>query len=197
MLVLNYVPQVGFFLLFFALVIKIQLLKNKRINVKTGSNRKSKWLSILFLIPFILLLFEIFKPIFFKSISILPAILTNSIFDTSILKIAGSLIIFLSLLLWLVTLFHFKTSIRFGLNEKNSGKLITTGIFSVSRNPFFISIDLYFIGIAISIPSIFFIGFAFLAVISIHFFILKEEKHLKKVYGKDYEDYTKKVRRYF
>jgi protein-S-isoprenylcysteine O-methyltransferase Ste14 len=46
-------------------------------------------------------------------------------------------------------------------------------------------------------PNFFFIGFAVLAIVSIHFFILKEEKFMGKIYGADYEKYLQKVRRYF
>jgi protein-S-isoprenylcysteine O-methyltransferase Ste14 len=94
-------------------------------------------------------------------------------------------------------MFHFKTSIRFGLNDKNKGKLITSGVFAYSRNPFFLSLDLYFLGISLMLPNLFFIGFAVLTVISIHFFILKEEKFMLKAYGIEYKKYVSKVGRYF
>jgi len=87
--------------------------------------------------------------------------------------------------------------LRFGLNENNRGKLINTGIFSVSRNPFFFSIILCFVGTALIFMNWFFIGFAVLAIVSIHFFILKEEKFMRQHYGESYREYRKKVRRYF
>ncbi len=113
------------------------------------------------------------------------------------MKITGTVVVLFSLVLWITTLLHFNKSLRFGLDPKNPGKLITTGIFSVSRNPFFLSLDLYFAGIALILPDLFFISFAALAIISIHFFILKEEKFLLKIYGEDYKMYAEKTERYF
>jgi protein-S-isoprenylcysteine O-methyltransferase Ste14 len=100
-------------------------------------------------------------------------------------------------MLMLITLVHFKTSLRFGMSSSNKGDLITTGIFSFSRNPFFLSLNLYFTGQAMVFPAIVFIGFALMAVAGIHFFILKEEKFLIIFYGESYTSYQKKVRRYF
>ena len=107
------------------------------------------------------------------------------------------MVISISLVLFALTLSHFKNSLRFGIDEKNKGELITKGVFSLSRNPFFLSIDIYFAGIALLLPNLFFIGFSVLAIVSIHFFILKEEKFMQSMYGKEYASYAKNVRRYF
>ena len=137
---------------------------------------------------------ELIKPAF--EISVLPEGMTNLLVESIFLKIAGVSLISISLVLLAVTLYHFKTSLRFGTNEKNKGELITTGIFSLTRNPFFLSLDLYFLGISMLLPTLFFIGFSALALISIHFFILNEEKFMIKVYSEEYEKYAQKVQRY-
>jgi protein-S-isoprenylcysteine O-methyltransferase Ste14 len=111
--------------------------------------------------------------------------------------VAGVVITIMSLIIMLLTLLHFRNSLRFGLDENNRGKLITGGIFSISRNPFFTSLLLWFFGIALILPSPFFIGFALLAAVGIHFFILKEEKFMQRFYGVEYLEYRRKVRRYF
>jgi protein-S-isoprenylcysteine O-methyltransferase Ste14 len=96
-----------------------------------------------------------------------------------------------------LTLLHFRFSLRFGLDDKNQGELVTRGVFSQSRNPFFLSINLFFVGLALFHTSVFFIVMALLTLISIHFFILKEEKFLRKHYGEAYQKYREKVGRYF
>ncbi|MCF6357057.1 MAG: DUF1295 domain-containing protein [Draconibacterium sp.] len=148
---------------------------------------------------FILVLFicELINPVLETPYSILPEFLTQNIFHSIILKISGVLIIITSLIFLIFTLSNFNKSLRFGIDSENMGKLITTGIFSISRNPFFGSINLYFIGIALIYLSAFFTTFAVLNIVSIHYFILKEEKFLLKNYGEKYEKYTKDVRRYF
>jgi protein-S-isoprenylcysteine O-methyltransferase Ste14 len=100
------------------------------------------------------------------------------------------------LVFMLITLFHFKNSLRFGLDQKNRGKLITTGVFSFSRNPFFLSLGIYLVGIALLQLNLFFIGFTVLAFTSIHFFVLKEEKFMRVAFGNEYLEYMQKVRRY-
>lgn len=194
---LNYFPFAGLLVIVITLVIKILFLKNRQIVISPGFRKNKKIPLVLLVVLFLIWLFEITKPFILESLQVLPVFLTNLIIHSHILKIAGSLVLFMSLLLWIITLLHFKTSLRFSLNENNSGKLITTGIFAFSRNPFFISLDFYFFGIALIFPNLFFIGYAILTIGSIHFFILKEEKFLLKIYGKEYEKYAGKVARYF
>ena len=198
--IINWLPILSFLVLAGILMTRILILKKKGIQVSSKGGEKNK--TTRFLLPvfgliFLIWLFEMLKPAFHISFSILPEILTNRLLENMFLKISGAIIILLSIVLWTITLMHFKTSLRFGLNENNQGRLVTTGMFSRSRNPFFLSLDLYFPGIALILPSLFFIGFTVLAIISIHFFILKEERFMKKVYGEEFEKYEKKVRRYF
>ena len=194
------IPFISFLILTTFLVGRIFALQKKGVQVsrKTGETQKStRFLFPIFGLIFLIWLFEITKPAFHLSFSLLPEMISNELFKNIFLKITGTAIILLSLVLWIITLLHFKTSLRFGLDESNRGKLITTGIFSFSRNPFFLSLDLYFAGAALIFPTPFFIGFAVLAMASIHLFILKEEKFLRKVYAEEYRKYAEKVRRYF
>lgn len=193
-------PIVGFLVLVLLISTKIFLQKRIGVSVNQGVTKgKESFLNFyyIFLLIVFLWLFETAKPVFQISVSLLPNFVTTNIFNSLFLKISGVLVIILALVLLAVTLLHFKNSLRFGLSEKNPGKLITEGIFSISRNPFFLSIEIYFLGVAMVFPNFFFIGFAVLAIVSIHFFILKEEKFMRKIYGADYENYRQQVRRYF
>src|SRR5690606_9696822 len=106
-------------------------------------------------------------PIAKTSLSFSPNFLTAALFDHFILNLVGAAVILASVLLFFVTLRHFKHSLRFGFDEKNLGKLITNGIFSISRNPFFLSVELYFIGVSLVITNIFFLSITFLAIVAI------------------------------
>jgi len=195
----NWFPFLSFLIFVVILSGRIYYLKRKGIVVSSGLVKKRKSIFLLypiFLLILLLWLFEIAKPAFHISFSLLPETITNLLFESLFLKFAGVSLISISLILLAVTLLHFKNSLRFGINGKNKGKLITTGIFSFSRNPFFLSLDLYFLGVALLMPSFFFIGFLVLAVVGIHFFILKEEKFMLKIYGGEYRKYLRKVRRY-
>lgn len=193
-------PLASFLILIILIYGRVVILNRKGIKVSAGKTKKSKFVRLLypiFLLIILLWFFQLIKSVFHISFSVLPEILTNILVESVIRKISGVAIVSGSLILLLLTLLNFKNSLRFGMDETNKGELITTGIFSVSRNPFFLSLELYFLGIAILFPNLFFIGFAVLSLVSIHFFILKEEKYLRKMYGKEYDNYSQKVRRYF
>ena len=193
-------PIASFLVLIFLVLSRIIYLKRKGILVSSNSLKKSKTkilINAIFGAILLLWIFELSRPVLLSSFSILPENITKLLVDSFIMKIAGFSIITFSLVILLATLLHFKNSLRFGLDENNRGKLVTKGIFAISRNPFFLSLDLYFLGIAILLPSVLFVGFSVLAIVSIHFFILKEEKFMRKIYGSEYEKYAQKVRRYF
>ena len=197
---LEIVPYAGFLILTILILGKIFLLKKRGINVSAANENPPRFMQILYPVFFLILLvwvFELAKPVFQFQFTILSGQVATPLVDYLLLEIGGTLLIVISLIFMALTLHHFNTSLRFGLNENNRGKLITTGIFSISRNPFFLSILLYFSGTALVIPSWFFIGFAVLSIISIHLFILKEEKFMSVHYGESYRKYRKNVRRYF
>lgn len=191
-------PFAGFVLL--SILILGRVISLKKRGVKVSSNNKPAGIKYilypLFILLFLIWLLELAKPVFSISFSVFNNELSRSLTNQLWLKIAGASVILLSVLFMALTLHHFKTSLRFELNKKNQGMLITSGIFSVSRNPFFLSIILYFIGVALVFPGWFFIGFVILAIISIHFFILKEERFLREVYQDEYKTYSERVRRY-
>ncbi len=198
--VFDYLPLITFLLFVILITGKTILLKRKGVPVSSNS-KKSAFVKFvlypIFLLTIILFISELVKPAFKFSYSALPEFLTQNLFNSIFLKISGTTLITISLIFLAFTLHNFNKSLRFGMDSKNLGKLITTGVFSISRNPFFISIIFYFAGIALICTSPFFNALAVLTTISIHFFILKEEKFLRKNYGGEYDIYAKNVRRYF
>lgn len=197
---LEIVPFAGFILLGILISARIIFLKKRGVKVSAQSEKPPGYMRILYPVFFLFLLvwvFELAKPVFQFQFSMLNHQLTTSLVSSVFLEISGAFLIVLSLIFMALTLHHFKTSLRFGLNEDNRGELVTDGIFSHSRNPFFLSIILYFLGTALVFPGWFFIGFAVLAIVGIHLFILKEEKFMLQYYGDSYGEYRKKVRRYF
>jgi protein-S-isoprenylcysteine O-methyltransferase Ste14 len=193
-------PLASFLILIILIYGRVVILKRKGVKVSSDSGKKTKttvFLYPVFVLILLLWIWEMMKPAFQIAFSILPEKLTKPLFESVSIQIAGTFLTGFALVLLTLTLLHFKNSLRFGMEEENRGKLITTGVFSLSRNPFFLSLDLYFLGIAVLVPNLFFIGFAVFALVGIHFFILKEEKFMQYVYRKEYDNYTKKVRRYF
>ncbi|WP_167616882.1 methyltransferase family protein [Maribellus sediminis] len=195
-MILNSTPFAGFLLLVLILISRVIHLRKQGIQLSSVAGRKNKLIIPVFALIFLFWMYEIVKPVFQISVNIFPAAFTVSLFDCQILIITGSILILVSLILWTITLIHFKISLRFGLDNTNNGKLVTSGIFSVSRNPFFLSLDVYFLGTAMVFFNLFFMVFTILALVGIHFFILKEEHFLAENYGEEYKEYQQKTRRY-
>ena len=101
-----------------------------------------------------------------------------------------------ALAFFIYTLVSFGASFRVGIDEENPAGLVTTGAFAFSRNPiylcflaFFASLFLIHCNIVIALALV-----AFSLVINRQ--VLREEAFLLSYYGKDFEAYCKKVRRY-
>lgn len=201
-IVLSYItdltPATGFVLLVLLIYFKSSELKNTGVRISAAGTRKPghiKWLYPVFVIFILLFLTEIFKPL--NGFSLLPKVLRNFLFNSDLIRLTGVIVVFLSVYLMKTTLNDFGNSLRFGMSENNPGNFVTTGVFSRSRNPFFLSLLLFFTGTALVFPNFFFLFFALAAFAGIHFSIQKEEKFLKQVYGDEYFEYCRKVRRYF
>jgi len=192
-------PLISSILLSFILIVKIVWLKKAGIRpgkLNKNKSRSNPLIGVVFSLFLLIWLFEMIRPAFEMKFSLLPKVLSSYLFEFQQLQTAGAVIILFALILFLISLLHFGTSLRFGLDENNRGKLITKGIFALSRNPFFLSLDIYFTGIAMILPNIFLICFALLSIMSIHFFIQKEEAFMAKSYGEEYRKYRQKTRRY-
>lgn len=72
----------------------------------------------------------------------------------------------------------------------------TSGIYSFSRNPMYLSYFVYFIGCALLTHSLILCGLVLVFQISAHWIILAEERWCREKFGGEYTDYMKKVRRY-
>lgn len=75
--------------------------------------------------------------------------------------------------------------------------LVLSGPFKFSRNPLYLGMAVAFFGVDILLGSISPFVFLILFIVIIdRFFIPMEEKNLEKTFGKKYDDYKKRVRRW-
>lgn len=192
------VTLAGYFVFAFLIVFKQGQLKKAGVQTSSRKQGVKRYITALLLILFfVLFTSELVIKTLKISYFILPAKLNFYFHDSLFYTIMGVIVELLAVVAMYSTLETFKHSLRFGLESNNLGKLVTSGIFSKSRNPFFVSVLLQFIGITLVFPTPFFASITLLSIVSIHFFILKEEKFMRKNYGDEYKTYTKKVRRYF
>ena len=85
---------------------------------------------------------------------------------------------------------------RIGIDKKNKTKLVTKGLFSISRNPIFLGIMIANIGLFLVIPNAFTLVIVSLSTISINTQIRLEEEFLELEFENDYLVYITKVRRW-
>ncbi len=82
-----------------------------------------------------------------------------------------------------------------GIHSAKQNSLVTTGIFSISRNPIYVGIIFIFLGFSIAIKS-------WLVILRLPLFIYlyrsieKEEKLLERKFGKEYIEYKSKTSRF-
>ena len=80
---------------------------------------------------------------------------------------------------------------------KASTQLVTTGAFSVSRNPIYLANTLLMFGVAMISGILWFVLFGAIAAFTTQkLAIEREERHLAVRFGKRYQDYRRRVRRW-
>ena len=178
-----------FFMLFFS---RIFMLKRRGIKVFVfGKTHKSDFL----LIPIMLLLVYVTVA---SSLSLpFPHFLLKTLIENNFLVWAGIFINVMGIICFALSLKAFGKSFRVGIDIEKPDKLITTGMFSISRNPIYLSFWLFFGGLTLihfNIASLTMLFCFFVPII--HKQVLREEKFMKNHYGEQYDDYCKKVRRY-
>jgi protein-S-isoprenylcysteine O-methyltransferase Ste14 len=130
------------------------------------------------------------------SVSLLPVAVHQMLLDSLIASIFGAILMISGLAIFWWALYSFGISWRIGIDDQEPGVLVTSGAFAFSRNPIFVFIDLYFLGIFLLNGTLFFGVFALLVIGGIHYQILQEEKFLMQHYGADYQSYCARTFRY-
>jgi len=100
----------------------------------------------------------------------------------------------LSLLLW--SLVSFGQSFRVGIDTEHPDKLITTGVFALSRNPIYLAFALILLGPFLIFPNWILPVYLSAGIWLFHRQVLREEEYLKGHYGEEYAAYCGRVRRY-
>ncbi|NLF80553.1 MAG: isoprenylcysteine carboxylmethyltransferase family protein [Clostridia bacterium] len=180
------------FLLIALVVGRVLMLRRRGINVFLfGATDKSDFI----LMPLMLfMLYVVLSAIFPLP---LPPILVYRFWQAIVLSWLGLAICFLSLLWFAMTLISFGESFRVGIDKQAPDKLVTAGMFALSRNPLYIGLLCFMLGMFLIYPNLSMLIFIVLFAAAIHRQILREEKFLRTRYGKAYEDYAQKVGRYF
>jgi protein-S-isoprenylcysteine O-methyltransferase Ste14 len=159
---------------------------------------KGKWriLEVASSLALILWVVEVSLRAFHSRFDVFHGGLHVGFLNTSAAKTLGVVLVLLGLIPFVLAYVSFGTSWRIGIDQDTPGSLVTGGIFAVTRNPIYVGVILFFFGIFLLNETWFFLVFAVLAVVVIHFQILREEEFLKKQYGDSYAAYCVRAARY-
>ena len=126
----------------------------------------------------------------------LPTVSKREFFHSAIVSWVGVLLCVAGLFLMFLSLVSFGKSFRVGIDQDNSDKLVTTGIFAFSRNPIYVAFAFILLGQFLIFPNWILLVYVGAGIWLFHRQVLREEEYLKKHYGKDYLEYCNGVRRY-
>lgn len=83
------------------------------------------------------------------------------------------------------------------LTPDKTSTLVSDGLFSQTRNPIYLAMTMILLGVCVLFGNLINLAVvAFFVWYITNYQIIPEEEALKKVFGKQYEDYCKKVRRW-
>lgn len=80
-------------------------------------------------------------------------------------------------------------------DKKRQNKIVTSGPFKFSRNPIYVGLFIMFTGFFMALKSPLIITLVVLGYV-LHTGVMKEEKNLEKLFGKEYMEYKKQTPRY-
>lgn len=113
------------------------------------------------------------------------------------LRVAGIVLTAVGVLAFILSVVQMKDNWRAGVQREEKTNLVTTGIYSISRNPAFLGFDLMYIGIVFAFFNWYLCLATGFALMLFHLQIVNgEEDYLIEVFEDEYLQYKKKVCRY-
>jgi len=115
--------------------------------------------------------------------------------DIDWFKFVGLTLMLLALIWTIVAQNQMKNSWRIGIDNDMETELVTSGLFSVSRNPIFFGMVVSLIGLFFLTPNAVSLLFLILGYVLIQVQIRLEEEFLYRQHGEKYLDYLIRTRR--
>jgi protein-S-isoprenylcysteine O-methyltransferase Ste14 len=116
--------------------------------------------------------------------------------QTPIFNQIGWLLLVISLLFLLVAQAQMGNAWRIGIDEKNRTELVSNGLFSLSRNPIFLSMRINLVGLFLVLPNAVTLALVAAGEVLMQVQVRLEEAHLENLHGLKYLEYSSTVRRW-
>jgi protein-S-isoprenylcysteine O-methyltransferase Ste14 len=125
-----------------------------------------------------------------------PTVSKQQFFSSEAASWVGVFFCVAGLLLFLLSLVSFGRSFRVGIDVDRADKLVTTGVFALSRNPIYVAFWIVLLGQFLVFPNWLLLVYLAAATWLFHRQVLSEEAYLIRHYGSEYSEYCARVRRY-
>ena len=119
-----------------------------------------------------------------------PLLSDQRFFHSDLLAWVGVFLCYMGLLFLLLSL------IAFGIDTDRADRLVTSGVFRITRNPIYMAFFGVLIGQFLVFPNWVTLIYLIAGIWLIHRQVLREETFLQNHYGQEYADYSRRVRRY-
>ncbi|HUJ75480.1 MAG TPA: isoprenylcysteine carboxylmethyltransferase family protein [bacterium] len=126
----------------------------------------------------------------------LPPVSSQVFFGSPAAAWVGVALCLAGVCLMAYALVSFGRSFRVGIDTEHADRLVTTGVFSFSRNPIYVAFALVLAGQFLVLPNWILLVYLAGGVALFHRQVLREEAFLVQHYGDDYREYCRRVRRY-
>jgi protein-S-isoprenylcysteine O-methyltransferase Ste14 len=118
------------------------------------------------------------------------------LFDLQWVGWVGAFACVFALVLMPWSLVSFGRSFRIGIDAERPDKLVTTGIFALTRNPIYVAFGLVLLGEFLILPTWVRLIYVLAGFALLHRQVMREEAYLTSHYGDEYRTYCTHVRRY-
>jgi protein-S-isoprenylcysteine O-methyltransferase Ste14 len=126
----------------------------------------------------------------------LPTPAHRQLFHIPFVAWVGTALCLAGLALFLAALIGFGKSFRVGIDADRPDKLITSGIFAVTRNPIYLAFALVLLGEFLIFPHWILLVYVAAGFLLFHRQVLREEEFLQTHYGSAFTEYRQRVPRY-
>jgi protein-S-isoprenylcysteine O-methyltransferase Ste14 len=125
-----------------------------------------------------------------------PTVSRQELFHSGIISWLGVLLCLAGLFLLFLSLVSFEKSFRVGIDQDHPDKLVTTGIFALSRNPIYVAFVFVLFGQFLVFSNWILLVYMVAAIWLFRRQVSREEEYLRNHYGQQYSEYCGRVRRY-
>ncbi len=168
---------------------RVFMLKSKGIEaLKFAHTDKSDF----FIPPFALFYFYLVFAVAFNW----PTISAQEFFESEVVAWIGVGVCLAGLLFLFASIVSFGQSFRVGIDTEHPDKLITDGVFGISRNPTYVAFAAILVGRFLIFPNWLLLVYLGAALWLLHRQVLREEDFMKQHYGEAFLEYCRRVRRY-